>query len=98
MSVITDVASEVVAHIRQCGGGFAGWYCGIATNPRVRLFNDHNVSQATGPWIYRDAGSEASARVIERYLLSLGCRGGGGGGDSSSKYVYAYKITPYTNP
>jgi hypothetical protein len=98
MSSLTEVETEIVAYIRGLGGRFGDWYAGIAASPRHRLFQDHNVSQATGAWIYRDAGSEAGARALERHLLSLGCKGDEGGGDPSTRYAYAYKITPYTSP
>ena len=91
-----QAVAEIDAYIRQCGGGYSGWYIGIAADPRDRLFNDHNVSEKNGAWIYRDAGAEQGARAVEDYFVGLGCKGGPGGGRSDSRYVYAYKITPTT--
>jgi len=96
MSTTTTLAAEIDAHIRKEGSGYQHWYCGIAADPSERLFNDHNVSEGDGWWIYRDAGSSAEARTIERHFLDRGCQGAGSGGDHSTKFVYAYRITPDT--
>lgn len=90
------VISEIDEHIRKCGGGYSAWYCGIASNPRDRLFSDHNVSEKNDAWIFRDCGSDSEARNVEQYFLRKGCKGGDGGGDWQTKYVYAYKITSQT--
>ncbi len=93
-SIIQDINN----YISQHGGGYSAWYVGIASDPKDRLFNEHNVDQHNGAWIYKDAGSETEARRIEKHFLSLGCDGGTGGGDYSTRYVYAYKKTYSTNP
>lgn len=92
-----NIINDILNYIRRNGGRFRDWYVGIASNPKARLFTDHNVRQHRGLWIHSaDLGSEAAARKVEQYLLSLGCRGGPGGGDWGSRYVYAYKVTPLT--
>lgn len=96
MSQLTTPASEIDAHIKRNGGLYRQWYAGIAASPRNRLFADHNVDQENGTWIFVDAGSEVSARVIEKYFLALGCKGGGSGGGPSTRFVYAYLITSLT--
>lgn len=96
-STLTGQAqSEILAHIQSRGGPFSSWYCGIAASPRDRLFVDHNVDEQNGKWVFRDCGSEAGARAVEKYLLSLGCEGGGGGGGPDTRFVYAYRITSTT--
>lgn len=87
--------ADINAHIQNCQPYCSYWYAGIATEPRQRLFSDHNVAENGGTWIYRDAGSEAGAREVEKRLLQRGCKGGPGGG-TSPRYVYAYIITNYT--
>ncbi len=72
------------------------WYVGIATNPRERLFNQHNVSEANGRWIYRNAGTEQNARDTEAYLLRNYSFKGGPGGGTWPRSVYAYEITSST--
>lgn len=92
------LVNKIRAHIRDRGGvnaGF-GWYVGISSDPKRRLFEDHNVDKQRGKWIWRKADSNAIARSAERYLLQMGCEGGTGGGDKKSLYVYAYKITQST--
>lgn len=93
---INEVASQIDAHIQKRGGGYSNWYCGIASEPRQRLFVDHNVDEKNGSWIYKDAGSENAARQIEQHFLNKGCKGSGGGGDYTTHYVYAYRITSST--
>jgi len=93
-----EIISEVKSYMAQCGGSYSDWYVGIATDPRGRLFNDHNVDEKKGAWIYSEAENSSSAREIEDYFVNtLGTDGGTGGGDYSSRYVYAYKKTSYTN-
>ena len=91
-----QVIADIEAHIRNEGGTIGTWYVGIATDARKRLFNDHNVSEAGGSWIYRQATSSDTARTVETYFHNKGAKGGPGGGDSGTDYVYAYKITSNT--
>lgn len=92
---IMNIEKEIDAHIHKRGGGYPAWYVGIAKNPRERLFEGHNVSEQSGTWLYRDAGSELTAKTMEAMFLKKGCKGGPGGGDSS-RYIYAYKMTRTT--
>ncbi|RMH13053.1 MAG: hypothetical protein D6701_12720 [Gemmatimonadetes bacterium] len=85
-----------MVHIDQHGGDYRNWYAGITADPRRRLFNEHNVDEKNGQWIFRDAGSNAAARQAEDALHALGCKGGPGGGDGATRFVYAYRITPTT--
>lgn len=100
MSAVTkeqQIINDFENYIRQKGGGYSAWYCGVASDPKSRLFNDHNVDKNNGAWIHSgDAGNDQTARNVEDYFLKKGCKGGGGGGDGSTRYVYAYKITSTT--
>lgn len=87
---------EIDSHIAKCGGAYRDWYCGIASDPRKRLFSDHGVDEKKDAWIFSDCGDESTARACERYFLSKGCKGAEGGGDWQTKYVYAYKITSHS--
>ena len=93
-----SVLDEIVAHIRSQGGSVSSWYAGITENIEDRLFGAHRVPRKNHWFIYRDAGSEAQARSIEKALLDWGCDGGPGGGDRDATIVYAYLKTPSTNP
>jgi hypothetical protein len=93
-----EIIIEIKFHMDRHGGNYSDWYVGIASNPRDRLFNAHNVDEKNGTWIYREAENSSSARDIEDYFVNtLKTDGGTGGGDYSSRYVYAYKKTFYTN-
>ncbi len=93
-----EIISEIKSYIAECGGSYSGWYVGIASDPKQRLFNDHNVDEKNSSWIYHETENSSSARDIEDYFVNtLGTDGGTGGGDYSSRYVYAYKKTSYTN-
>ncbi len=92
------IIKEIEDYISRCGGSFSSWYIGIAEDPKDRLFNEHNVSEKNGSWIYRPTSSSATARNIEKYFLDLGMYGGSGGGDYLSKAVYCYKKTYSTDP
>jgi hypothetical protein len=88
---------DIEDHIANCGGSYNDWYCGIASDPRQRLFSDHNVDEKKDAWIFRVCENETTARNVERYFLGKGCRGDEGGGDWQTKYVYAYKITSHSS-
>jgi len=90
----SSIVSDIVQHTGT--NNTSSWYVGIATDARNRLFNDHNVSEKEGSWIYRNANSERDARDTEKHLLdNYNYKGGTGGGDKPT-YVYAYKITNTT--
>ena len=92
-----NIIQEIEDYVNKCGGSFSSWYIGIAEDPRDRLFNEHNVNERNGNWIFWPTSSSATARNIERYFLDLGMDGGSGGGDHLSKAVYCYKKTYSTN-
>lgn len=92
------IIKKIEDYVRECGGYFSSWYIGIAEDPKDRLFNEHNVSESNGNWIYQPTSSSATARNIEQYFLDLGMDGGSGGGDYSSKAVYCYRKKYSTNP
>jgi len=87
------IVGNIKNHADKEGGGYNNWYCGIASDPNQRLFNDHNVPKEKGKawWIKENANSEQDARDTEERLLSLGFDGGEGGGDNTTIYVYVYK-------
>lgn len=90
---VTDAVHQLAAHIKSRGGRYSDWYCGIAADPRHRLFDDHQVSEENDRWIYRTCASDEDARAVEAYFHDLGCQGAGGGGDRKTRYVYTYKTT-----
>lgn len=91
------IISEIKAFMSNWGGHYSDWYVGIASDPRQRLFNDHNVDEKNDAWIYREAMNSESARAIEDYFINtLGTDGDVGGGDDTSKFVYAYKKASHT--
>ncbi|MFQ5714946.1 MAG: hypothetical protein ACE5GU_13020 [Candidatus Scalinduaceae bacterium] len=96
VKTVAQIIQEINDHIRKSGGGYSRWYVGIASDPRDRLFNDHNVNKDNDAWIIRDCGSETAARKVEKYFLDRGYDGGAGGGDSSTRYAYAYKKNTHT--
>ena len=85
--IVTDVLNYIGAEAKS------GWYVGIATNAKNRLFQDHKVDEKNGYWIYQEASSETDARDTETYLLNNYFFKGGTGGGDNPRYVYAYKIT-----
>ena len=94
MAVNQKIVSGIVNKIGNDRA--SAWYVGIATDPKTRLFRNHNVDEKHGRWIFYYAGSEADARDTERCLLErYGFRGGTGGGENP-RFVYAYKITAAT--
>ncbi len=97
MAQKAEIIQSFKDYMAKNGEEYSDWYVGIASDPKKRLFNDHNVRENPGIWIYDDAETQKIAREIEEYFINLGTDGGSGGGDSSTTYVYAYKKTAYTN-
>jgi len=93
---VAAIIAEIDDYIRRQGGAYSSWYCGVAADPRDRLFKDHSVDEKNDQWIYDNAGTDTKARQVEKHFLDKGCKGGGGGGDQTTRYVYAYRITSTT--
>lgn len=91
--VNSEIVNAIKSHADKEGSGYRNWYCGIASDPDKRLFNDHNVPRKENEawWIKKKADSEKNARDTEAYLMQLGFDGGTGGGDYTTIHIYAYK-------
>ncbi len=89
------VTAAILDHIKTNGGGYAGWYVGIAQNPRDSLFKEHKVRE-DGKWVIREVSSRDIAQRIEEDFKKLGAKVNSGRGSDDSKFVYAYKIESYT--
>jgi len=93
---MNDIINDIESKIIQCGGSYATWYVGVTSDPRDRLFKDHNVDEKNDAWIFIDCGAEVTARRVEVCFLDKGLMGGPGGGDYTTKFVYAYNINDHT--
>ena len=85
------IEQEIDSLIRNTGGNYREWYIGLALNPRKEMFDVHHVSEKSGTWVYKDAGSEMAARNIEAIFIKKGCKSGTAKKDSS-RHVYVYKM------
>ena len=90
--------AEIIAHIRKQEAAYSTLYCGIASDWKARLFDDHTVPRKGHWYIARQCHTSDDARNVESELLKLGCDGSGGGGDQTTVYVYAYLKGTMTNP
>ena len=84
MSNRNDLITRFQQYIDRNGGipkgyGGYGWYVGVTSRPRERLFDEHKVNERSGAWIYGTAGSSRIARDVEEHFLRKGCQGGPGG-------------------
>ena len=94
---LQEFIKQFTDYIENNGNQPTDWYSGIASDPKKRLFEEHNVNEQSGQWIYDNAGSESTARTVEKYLIdTYGTQGGSGGGDENTTWVYSYKITTNT--
>jgi len=91
-----EAFTDITKYMNDGGGAPSAWYAGVATDPRQRLFNDHNVNEARDRWIFRTCNTDEEARRVEDALIRMGCKGGAGGGDASTRAVYLYRIAPHT--
>lgn len=92
-----EIIAEMSRYLKN-RGILSYWYTGVASDPRQRLFLDHNVPQSGGNgWIYRECENAAIAReVVDHLIKNLGTDGEYGDGDDSARYVYAYRKTART--
>lgn len=95
MTITRQTAKQAIKdYIDGRGGTHSEWYVGIASDPRRRLFVDHNVDEENGRWIYQGCETSAAARDVEEFFVNtVGTKGGPGGGDQTTRFVYAYRIT-----
>lgn len=101
MAQTAQTAQDIVTEIRNyvAKSGYTNrkhWYVGIASDPRIRLFSDHNVDENNGLYIGLEAINANHAREAEASLLQLGYDGGTGGDDYATKHVYVFLQTPST--
>ncbi len=91
----------LVEYIKENGGIFSDWYCGITENPSRSLFEEHNVSKASdSKWRYDECRHTSEygnigARSVAKALIEDGCDGNNRG-DDSKIFVYIYKKTSTT--
>ena len=81
MSNANDLITCLQQYIDRTGGTDSGygWYVGVTSDPRRRLFEEHKVNEQGGAWIYGQADSSSIAREVEEHFLTKGCQGGPGG-------------------
>lgn len=94
---VQELASQFISFINEYGHIPSKWYVGITSDPKRRLFIEHQVSPTSGIFKYADASTVDNARLIEKFLIDkMKIKGGSGGGDSTTTWVYVYMITPLT--
>jgi hypothetical protein len=91
------IIREIEDYVANFGGNFPDWYVGIASNPKNRLFQDHNVNVENDSWIHKLARSLNDVRAIEDHFHNVRhADGAGRGGDNTTVYIYAYRKTKNT--
>lgn len=92
------IKKQIIQDINDYVGNdyHSGWYVGIATDIKKRLFTEHHVDEDNDRWIYCPADSESVARNTEKELLNIYNYDGGTGGGDHPTYVYAYRKHPHT--
>ena len=93
-----QVFNEIKEYIRKKGGIYHDWYTGTTSNVREGLFLEHNVSEKSDFWIYRDCENLREAKRIKEILITLGCKGKAEEWEISATSVYAYRKSSNTIP
>jgi hypothetical protein len=89
-----NIEQEIDSLIQNSGGNYRQWFVGIAINPRQELFDVKHVSEKSGTWTFKNAGTEMAAREMEAIFIKKGCKGGAPKKDSS-RFIYVYKMTRF---
>jgi hypothetical protein len=92
------IVMEILEFIQREGGHARTWYVGITSEPKRRLFDEHQVHYQDDVWIYRAAASEDDAHSVEEHFLAYGLDGGRGSRRLDSRTVYAYRKSVRTEP
>lgn len=90
------IISEFEAFMVKHGAHYHQFYIGIASDPKDRLINGHNITNDVPNIYWTTPLNTDIVRAIEKYFLEKGCKGGPGGGDDTTRYIYTYLITPQT--
>ncbi len=92
----TDAYYFLIQNIRNNGGVFSDWYCGITNDVRRRVFEEHRLPE-NGLLFSCECASKGQAEAVENaFIEGNNCAGGRGGGNDESVHVYVYKMTPNT--
>ena len=93
-SLINSIKSKIMTGDQD----FSSWYVGIANNVKRKLFEDHNVNEQNGIWIYVTAPDNAAARTTKSYFVQNRVAANDLDDEVGGLIVYAYKKTPSTRP
>jgi len=85
-----EVINAIRRHMDRFGSNPNTWYVGIAENIRKKLFEDHQVSEQNGKWIYRALESNADAMEIKKHLVALGLKGDNND-DENGNIIFAFE-------
>ncbi len=69
---INTIILEILEFIYREGGDPKTWYIGVTNDPRIQLFDEHQVHYENDSWIYRTATSEGEALQVQSYFLDFG--------------------------
>ena len=80
------IAQAIISKINSLGQPVQYRTVGITDDPKRR----HEEHGKPVTFTYWQASSGEAARILEKYFLDQGCKGGPGGGSSMSFYIYVY--------
>ncbi len=97
---VQQIKHEILAYIKEFGGGFDEYYVGVAADPQAALFETHGVDRDNDPWLYKQALTYQAARTVQRYFLER-LNADGAPPDEATEdtdCVYVYKKSERTTP
>jgi len=91
-----EIIDDILHYMKSLEFPFTSWYVGIAVNPSVALFTEHNVN-VNSHWIYRYAGSvENAEEILEQLMTRYHVRNNGEPVHRNARFIFAYAITSGT--
>ncbi|MHB0991812.1 MAG: hypothetical protein ACYC3O_01870 [Burkholderiales bacterium] len=68
---VQQIKYDLLAYMKEFGGGFCEWYVGVAEDAEQTLFESHGLDRDRDLWIYRPALTERATETVLRYFMDI---------------------------
>lgn len=68
---VQQIKYDLLAYMKEFGGGFHEWYVGVTEDAEQTLFEDHGLDRNQDLWIYRPALTGRATETVLRYFIDI---------------------------